>query len=253
MQKRISMIHSHINKINNSTLIALFFLVLFVLSSSILIAQNQLPDSIVIERTQYIQKMLDQGKSGSKLWWNMWLYGYTAGTLVQGAVFFSSDELKTRQDMILGAATSVIGAVGQLVMPMVPASAPKKLALIPGDTEAERILKLKKAEELFKASAEREIEGRSWKMHAFSGAVNLSSGMITWLGFKRTFWAGLGNFALNTVVTEVQIWTQPTRAIKDYKKYCEMYKNGLPYSSYKPRTHFYVNACPQGLAVRIVF
>jgi hypothetical protein len=197
--------------------------------------------------------MLDQGKPAAKLWWNAWLYGYSAATVVQGAVFLSSDQLKTRQDMALGAATTLVGAVGQLIMPMTPAKAPARLALVPSDTLEERIIKLNKAEELFEASAKREKDGRSWKMHAASSAINLSSGMITWLGFDRTIQSGLINFAINEVITETQIWTQPTRAIKDYKIYCEKYKNGLPSALYKPKIHLYVNAFYGGLAFRIVF
>ncbi|MCK7538546.1 MAG: hypothetical protein MZV63_50095 [Marinilabiliales bacterium] len=48
--------------------------------------------------------------------------------------------------------------------------------------------------ELLKMLAVREKEGRSWKTHAIAGAVNLSSGLITWLGFKRTVWDGIGEF-----------------------------------------------------------
>lgn len=236
-----------------STTIFKLLLILSFFHFSKLSAQNNLPDSLVKQRIDIIQKMLDQGKPAAKLWWNGWLYGYTAATIGQGAVFLTSDKLKTRQDMALGAATTLIGAVGQLIAPMTPASAPVKLALIPGDTPEQRILKLNKAQELFEASAKREQEGRSWKMHVASGVVNAGSGLVTWLGFKRTIWDGLENFALNTAITEVQIWTQPMRASKDYKKYCEAYKYGLPYSSLNLKPRFYVNAFPGGLAVRLVF
>lgn len=155
--------------------------------------------------------------------------------------------------MALGAATSFIGAIGQLVMPMVPASAPKKLALIPGETVEQRILKLQQAEYLFEASAKRESDGRSWKMHAVSGAVNVSSGLITWLGFKRTVWAGIGNFALNTAICEAQILSQPSRAIKDYARYCEKYKNGEPSAFNKIKPQLFVNAYPGGLTLRLLF
>lgn len=229
------------------------FLLPCIFSLSFLKAQAEIPDTLVKERIEYIQKSLDQGKPGAKLWWNSWMYGYTAATLVQGGIFLSGNELKTRQDMSLGAATTLIGAVGQLVMPMTPASAPKKLVLIPGETREERLFKLKKAEELFAASAQREKDGRSWKMHALSGAVNLGSGLVTWIGFDRTIWAGLGNFALNTVITEAQIWTQPTRAMKDYEKYMESYKNGIPYSTLRPKAHFYVSTFPGGLALKLIF
>lgn len=240
-------------KFNILTAGTLFFLLVFMFHFSRLSAQNEIPDSLTKERINSIQNMLDQGKPTAKLWWNAWLYGYSAGTVVQGAVFLSSDELKTRQDMALGAATSLIGTVGQLIMPMTPANAPGKLALIPGDTPEERIKKLNKAEELFEASAKREKDGRSWQMHVVSSAINLSSGMITWLGFDRTLQSGLINFAINEVITETNIWTQPTRAIKDYKNYCERYKNGLPSAMYKPKSQLFVNAFPGGLALRLVF
>jgi hypothetical protein len=155
--------------------------------------------------------------------------------------------------MALGATTTLVGAVGQLIMPMTPAKAPAKLAFLPGETPEERINKLNKAEELFEASAVREKDGRSWKMHAASSAVNLSSGLITWLGFDRTIQSGLINFAINEAITETQIWTQPTRAIKDYKNYCERYKSGLPSALYKPKPQLFVSAFPGGLTLRFVF
>lgn len=231
----------------------LFFLFIFIFQFSKVSAQIGLPDSLVQERINHIQKMLDEGKPNAKLWWNAWLYGYSAGVVAEGAIFLASDKLETRQDMVLGAATCMFGAVGQLIMPMTPARAPGKLALVPGETPEQRIIKLEKAEELFKASADREKEGRSWKMHAASGAVNLSSGLITWLGFDRTLKAGLINFAINTAITEAQIWTQPTRAIRDYATYCYNYKYGLANTSYKQRAHLYLNAFPGGLALRLVF
>jgi hypothetical protein len=237
-------------KLNIGTLVFLF---IFMFQFSESFGQSEIPDSLVKVQIQSIQTMLDQGKPAAKLWWNTWLYGYSAATMVQGVVFLESKELKTRQDMALGATTSLIAAAGQLLMPMVPASAPKKLALIPGATPEERLVKLQKAEELFEASARREQDGRSWKMHAISGGVNLGGGLITWLGFDRTLLAGFWNFALNTAITEAQIWTQPTRAIRDYKKYCERYKSGLPQASNKLKTSFFVSAYPGGLALRIVF
>ena len=247
------MVYTNNTKLSLSITGTLFFLLLFLFPFTQVAAQNEIPDSVLKERINHIQSMLDEGKPAAKLWWNAWLYGYSAATIVQGTVFLSSNELKTRQDMALGAATSLVGAVGQLIMPMTPAKAPGKLDLIPGDTPEERINKLNKADELFEASATREKDGRSWQMHAVSSAINLSSGMITWLGFDRTIQSGLINFAINEVITETQIWTQPTRAIKDYKIYCEKYKKGLPSSLYKPKVHLYVNAFYGGLALRFVF
>ncbi len=238
---------------NRTTTGTILFLLIFIFQISKLSAQNEIPDSLVNIRITYIQTMLNQGRPNARLWWNGWLYGYSAATVGQGIAGLLSNELKSRQDLLLSAATTLVGAVGQLLMPMTPASAPDKLALIPSDTPEERIEKLKQAEELFEVSSKREKEGRSWKMHAASGAVNLSSGLITWIGFDRTLKAGLINFAINTAVTEAQIWTQPTRAIKDYKNYREKYQKGLPSALHKPKSRLYLNSFPGGLALKLVF
>ena len=121
-------------KIRKSNTGILLFLLILTLQVSEISGQNEIPDSLVKVQIQSIQNMLNQGKPAAKLWWNGWFYGYSAATMVQGIVCLESKELKTRQDMALGAVTTLIGAAGQLLMPMIPASAPKKLALIPGET-----------------------------------------------------------------------------------------------------------------------
>lgn len=238
------------NKFNAGTY---FFLLVFTFQYTELPAQGNIPDSLVKERIQSIEQMLGNGKTAARLWWKGWLYGYSAATVAQGVIAVTNENLNARQDMILGAATTFIGAAGQLLMPMIPAYAPEKLNLIPGETPEQRIQKLNMAEKIFEASAKREKDGRSWTMHAASGAVNIGSGLVTWLGFDRTLSAGLWNFALNTVITEAQIWTQPTRAMRDYKKYCEKYKNGEPQASNKMKPDFFVSAYPGGISLKLVF
>jgi hypothetical protein len=216
-------------------------------------SQVETPDSVITERIQLIQNMLDRGRPNANLWWYGWLAGYSAATITQGAVFIMSNEKATRQDMALGAATTLLGAAGQLLTSNVPGRAPEHLLQLPGGDEEARRQKLKDAEELLKASALMEKAGKSWKIHAITGAVNVSSGLITWLGFKRDLWAGVQNFALNTVITETQIWTQPTKAMKDYQNYCRRFKKGEELVSTKHDINWFVSAYPGGIELKIVF
>ena len=197
--------------------------------------------------------MLEQGKSNANRWWYGWLIGYSAATIGQGAVFLTSEDKETRQDMALGAATTFLGAMGQIITPMVPGAAPDRLADISESTAEEKSNKLLKAEKLLKESAFREKDGRSWKTHAIAGVVNLSSGLIVWLGFKRSIWEGVGNFALNTVITEAQIWTQPTRAITDYDDYIKKYKSGEKLGCRKSELSWSITMSPGGLGINILF
>ncbi len=237
----------------NSKLKTVLFIFMFIELPFIISAQDDIPDSLVRERIQYIQDHLDQGRTTANVWWYGWLGAYSAATIGQGTAYFLSNDKGTRQDMVLGASTTLLGAAGQLVMPLNPGRKADILAQLPDSTPGERLNKLIYAEKMFKEIASNEKFGRSWKMHVIYGAVNISSGLITWLGFKRSIWAGLGNFALNTVISEAQIWTQPTRTMKDYQNYCRKYQSGVNPLSYKPKPVFYVSACPDGIAIKMVF
>ena len=94
------------------------FLICFSLFSSIQ-AQNEIPDSMVIKRFQYIQNTLEHDRLNTNRWWYGWLGAYSAATIGQGVIYFSGNEKSTRQDMALGAATTLLGAVGQFVSPVI--------------------------------------------------------------------------------------------------------------------------------------
>jgi hypothetical protein len=228
-----------------------YFLV-FIIQVLPLSGQDVISDSLITERLQDIHKMLDQDRINAQIWWYTWLAGYSAGTVGQGIVYFSSENKSTKQDMALGSAVSFLGVVGQLLTP-IPHSSSVGDSQNAGNTSQDQFKELQNSEELMKALALREKEGRSWKVHAVTGAVNLGSGLITWLGFKRSFWDGVENFALNTVITETQIWTQPTRAIKDYKNYCSKYNTGPGPNVLKPEKEWVVSVYPGGITVKLNF
>lgn len=235
----------------NSGIILLLLLVLFQIYPAL--AQNKLSDAQMQERIQLIQQMLEQGKTNANRCWYGWLIGYSAATIGQGAVFLTNEDKETRQDMALGATTTFLGVMGQIITPMVSGIAPDRLADIAESTPEEKSNKLLEAEKLLKECALREKDGRSWKTHAIAGAVNLGSGLVVWLGFKRSIWEGVGNFALNTVVTEVQIWTQPTKAITDYDDYIKKYKSEEKMGCRKSETRWSITISPERLGISILF
>jgi hypothetical protein len=216
------------------------YFIVFIIQFLPLSGQDAISDSIINERLQDIHKLLDQDRKKAQYWWYGWLAGYSVATVGQGIVYFSSENKSTKQDMVLGSATTFLGAIGQLLTPIVSVS-------------PEQCKELYNSEELLKELALREKEGRSWKVHAITGAVNIGSGLITWLGFKRSFWNGVENFALNTVITETQIWTQPTRAIKDYKNYCNKYNSGSDRNILKPEKEWLVRVYPGGIIIELNF
>jgi hypothetical protein len=215
-------------------------------------SQQAAPDSLVRERLGFIRDALELGKPRASLWWNGWLIGYGAATVGQAAVGMTARDQRTRQDMALGAATTGLGVIGQLLTPMTPSSAPGRLSEIPEATPEERLEKLAAAEDLLRKSGAREREGRSWQTHAITGLVNLSGGLVTWLGFKRSIWDGVVYFVLNTAITEAQIWSQPMRAVRDEEEYVRLRAGGKAEGT-THKIHVSLGIVPGGIGITACF
>jgi hypothetical protein len=213
-------------------------------------AQDNASESEVIERLSEIKNMLAHERQSDHRWWYGWLGAYSAATIAQGGVWIAARDLDTRQDMALGAATTFLGAAGQMISPLRPNHEWQRIGQMPESTPDEKRIKLRDAEKLLQQNAVNERIGRSFKTHAVSTVVNMGSGLVTWLGFKRSFWAGLGNFALNEAITETQIFTQPRRAMRDYERYLNTYKFSPSKSTPVAIT---INMYPGGMALMVRF
>ena len=242
----------HMKNDGNAKYMFLLSFILYIFSLTVS-AQTEISDSLIKVRIRQIQTTLKADKSATTLWWYGWFAGYSTATLVQGTVGALSDSKRTRQDMFLGAITTSLGAIGQFLTPVVPDKAIDSLSGFRENSIGDSIFKLKYAEELLKIASEREKEARSWITHAETGIVNVSSGLITWLGFKRSIWAGVANFAINSAVTEIQIWSTPTKAMRDYKNYCKEYYSGNKLYSQLYSLRWYVNFYPGIIQIRFEF
>lgn len=236
------------------------FLILIVLTGFIIFfgyeisfSQTEIPDSVVKQRIQHIQNILDKNKRNADLWNYGWIGIYSAGTVAQGFVYVANNDKGLRQDMALGAATTLLADVFQIIDPLKTGKYARKLSEMKDETSDERMIKLTKAEEIFKSAATRDKSGKSWKIHALNGAVNLSSGLITWLAFKRTLWDGIINFAMNSAISELQICTQPTKTFKDYKLYKQQYYREISTSSKKKEATYFVSTYAGGISLKMIF
>jgi len=178
-----------------------------------------LTDAEATNRLAFIQKSLDEGQKAADLWANGWLAGYGVATFGQVAAYAGTHTEKEKQDMRVGAATTALGAVGQIVFPLDAGRLAAQLRAMPGDTPGARREKLAAAESYLRRSAAQERLGRSWQSHLVSGAVNLAAGLVIWRHYGRPAGDGLAAFAVGQLVSEVQIFTQPTKAIRDLREY----------------------------------
>ena len=220
-------------------------------AEKVVVKDDSLSISPLTNQLTLLEKILHSNERSAEKWWITWTALYAAATVGQGAVAIATNDLSTRQDMIVGAGTTVLGMASQLFTPV-----STEFKFIGADSiarlsDAEKQLRLTQGEEILKKQAQIAQAGKGWQVHALSGAVNLASGLITWIGFKRSFGEGVFNFALNTVITETQIWTQPIRAKKDYKQYLQAKNRGFgPSLAHTPEWYGQVSPASCSFGIR---
>lgn len=204
------------------------------------------------KKLEEIISTLKKDQTATKIWWNSWLGLYSVGTVVQTSIALQTDNKALKQDMYLGTATTILGVGAQLFTPMVKFD--KHLFdRIENLDEEQRLDALIEAKDLLEKCYAFEKAGRSWKNHALTGVVNIGGGLITWLGFHRTLKDGLINFAINSIITEAQIWSQPIISKKAYLKYNEQLSTGY-YQPIKPSpVTFSASANASGFQIKMVF
>jgi hypothetical protein len=212
--------------------IAFACLMLCVVSANLYAADAALPAGDPAERIDYIQRVLDEGDFRATLWWWSWMgiYGASTGASFYSAVTTSNGGTKVVQNVY--GVQSALGMAGILASRFAAIYGAGELRAMPAGTADERAAKLAKAEGLLGSAAEDEEFGRSWISHALSAVVNGGGALVIWKGYddrlrrngKDPDKEALTCFALGMVVSEIQIFTQPTRAIDDWSSYKSRYR-----------------------------
>jgi hypothetical protein len=169
-------------------------------------------------RLEFLQQRLTQGQSSSTVWWYGWLAGYSAATVGQGVVYGVSRDPGVRANMLVGGVGSLLGVAATLFSRLPSISAGDKLEKLDGSTPEAAEKKLQLGESLLRQSADAEAFGRSWVAHGVGFLVAVGQGVVLWAGYGRPL-DGAISFATSVVISEAQIFTQPTRAIDDRREY----------------------------------
>lgn len=205
------------------------------------------------ERLQVVETMLKHNEKAAQTWWYSWIGLYGGATIGQGVVAYATTDTKLRQDMIVSAGTTLIGLAGQVIFPVKSGYEMISSDKINGLSYDEKLKKLLDDEGKLKYQSERAISGKNWQTQAMNFAVNLTGGLVTWLGFKRPLMDGISSFAIGMAVSELQIFSQPTRAKKDYRAYCSKFGLYGYTNQSRPEYTIYANVIPGGISVGIGF
>jgi hypothetical protein len=184
---------------------------------------SELSDKELDDRLSWIQNELSADRNPSRWWLYSWTGAFCLLAATQTTILFATSDTHLKQNMGVGAVESLFGIVGMLLTPFESTTAADSLHALPDISREEREDKLSTAERLLQKSAKDEAFGRSWLKHVAGFAFNIAGGLVIWKGFHHSLLDGLLNFGIGMAVTELQIFTQPTRSMHAFDDYRKQY------------------------------
>jgi hypothetical protein len=167
-------------------------------------------------RLSWIDGQLVTTAQRARVWSWGWGIGLGALTIASLAAVPFVDR-PDRVDYYVGAATSFVGLVPLVVLPLTVMDDAKVLhAKVSASADCADLLR--EAETILAGNAANQAEGRSWWMHVANIVVNGGAGLF--LGLAYDHWpSAVVTGVLGTAVGEAMISTQPIDSITDLARY----------------------------------
>lgn len=212
-------------------------------------AAAALPDEVIEQRLAMLVERLDAGQFGARLWQYGWLAVNGGGVILAGSQA-PSDEGSDRVFDIIEASKGAIGVIYLLLQPMPGRVGSEPVRDMPDATHDDKAARLVRAEELLFAAASRAEQRESWAIHVGNLALN-AIGAAVLLGYDDAGLAAL-SFGLDTVVGELQIWSQPVQPVLDWDDY-QFFVSRLSGDAPPPPTSWHIVPNGSGLALQVRF
>ena len=180
-------------------------------------ADTTLPDDVIDKRIRFIEERLEARRLHGQIWYWGWMAVNGGGAVYTGiAAGLANDQ----DDIVSNAVSGGLAAVGVADLVFRPLTARLGAAPIEGlpeATRAERIEKLRSAEALLRANAERAEERTSWTMQAANLGINAAGGVI--IGVLGDPKDAAISAAANFVGGIAYLLTQPAGPARDWQAY----------------------------------
>jgi hypothetical protein len=168
-------------------------------------------------RLEFIETRLARQRPGARNWQYGWTGFHATSAAGQALLAMNADNNDDEINYIVGAAKST-GAVAQMMIRPLPAvQGVIRFQAMPSRTREERIAKLAQGESLLRANSERAASRTAWKRHLIGvGANLLGGGIIAAFGDSSD---AMTSTLIGITVSEINIWTEPSRAVNDLEDY----------------------------------
>jgi hypothetical protein len=178
-----------------------------------------LNDDEIDRRLAFIRERLEGSRSHASIW-NMAWTAVNAGTLGWTIYRAESDsDTDDRGRAITEASKAFIGLMDLYIFrPMTARHGADELSFMPESTHAQKLAKLKKAEEILLRNANRASYRYGWQMHVGNVLFNFGGAGAIWATGGDTSQALTSAFA-GIAGGELMAWTEPGQPRQDFREY----------------------------------
>ena len=177
---------------------------------------NLLTEVELDRRYLSIQSVLKSDREKSYWWQHGWEAAYGVSSLTQAAGAVTADNSDDEVRFGVGAAKSLI-AFGVMYSNPLPALSFDGIESEPVTNRLDKINRLERAEKRLQDRAEAADNIHTWKRHGTAILFNLStSAIISIFGNDKD---AIASAVGGILASELNIWTQPSGASKDWKNY----------------------------------
>lgn len=156
----------------------------------------------------------------SRIYFGSWVSILSLLCVGQGVQAVFEEDTPTRASLIVGSSLSAAGLTLVLIAPSPGRHGSKRFRAVPTHSLDWRREKLRQGEAFLSGEAAAVRRTRSWFTHAIAVSFGLGAGLYLGLGFDDNLMNALRTGVGTFVITELRIWTRPTRALayeRDYQ------------------------------------
>ncbi|MDH3934632.1 MAG: hypothetical protein OEU62_05655 [Gammaproteobacteria bacterium] len=208
---------------------------------------GEMSDTELDARLKFIGNRIASQRPAARNWQYGWTGFHAASAAGQALLAVDADDSDDEINYLVGAAKSAGALAQMMIKPLPVVQGAIGFHDMPSRTREERIAKLSQGESLLRLGAERASSRTGWKRHLIGIGANLLGG-----GIIAAFGDGgdaITSTLVGITVAEVNIWTEPSRAVNDL----EDYQNKRWSNGQKSRVNWQIIPAHNRLMVKVTF
>jgi hypothetical protein len=176
-----------------------------------------LDDAEIAQRIRFLEQRLDDSRTHGQIWYWSWLTINGGSMVGNGIVAGLSGQHDDRVNYATGAALGAIGVADQFLRPLEARHGAAPVRGLPEATRAEKLAKLRAAEDQLRRNALRAEERTQVLPYAGNAGLALAAGLLVGLWGERG--SGIQTGVSTLIGGTLNLVTQPGRPAQEWQDY----------------------------------